>query len=70
MKSIVLTNQAIIGTVNASRSALTLAVQRLEQAMYLVPHSVRAIITKRVPLDAAPDTLRELHGVKDIIQIG
>lgn len=70
MKTIVLSNQAIVGTVNASRSAFALAVQRLEQAMYLVPQSVRGIITKRVPLDAAPDTLREPHGVKDIVQIG
>src|SRR5262245_16637728 len=70
MKSVVLTNQAIIGTVNASRSAFALAVQKLELAMYLIPHSVRGIITKRVPLGSAPDTLREPHGVKDIIQIG
>jgi threonine dehydrogenase-like Zn-dependent dehydrogenase len=69
MKDMVLNNQAIVGTVNAGRSAFVLAVQKLEQAMYLVPGSVRATITKRVPLDAAPETLREPHGVKDIIQI-
>jgi threonine dehydrogenase-like Zn-dependent dehydrogenase len=69
MKDIVLNNQAIVGTVNAGRSAFALAVQKLQQAMYLVPHSVRAIITARVPLDAAPDTLRQPHGVKDIIQV-
>src|SRR5262249_38022899 len=70
MKSMVLTNQAIVGTVNAGRSGFVLAVQRLEQAMYLIPHSVRGIITKRMPLEAAPDALREPHGVKDIVQIG
>jgi threonine dehydrogenase-like Zn-dependent dehydrogenase len=69
MKNLVLNNQAIVGTVNAGRSAFTLAVQKLEQAMYVVPHSVHAIITKRVPLDAAPETLRAPHGVKDIIQV-
>ncbi len=69
MKSIVLNNQAIVGTVNAGRSAFDLAVQKLEQAMYLVPHCVRAIITGRVPLEAAPDTLRGPHGVKDIIRV-
>jgi hypothetical protein len=37
--------------------------------MYLVPDSVRAIITNRVPLDAAPGTLREPHGVKDIVRM-
>jgi hypothetical protein len=58
-----------VGTVNAGRSAFALAVQKLEQAMYLVPDSVRAIITARVPLEAAPDTLRQPHGVKDIIQL-
>jgi threonine dehydrogenase-like Zn-dependent dehydrogenase len=70
MKDIVLANQAIVGTVNAGRSAFTLAVQRLEQAMYLIPDSVRALITKRVPLDEAPETLREPHGVKTIIRVG
>ena len=69
MKDIVLNNQAIVGTVNAGRSAFTLSVQKLEQAMYLVPGSVRAIITKRVPLDAAPETLKQPHGVKDIIRV-
>jgi threonine dehydrogenase-like Zn-dependent dehydrogenase len=69
MKDIVLNNQAIIGTVNAGRSAFGLAIHKLEQAMYLVPDSVRAIITNRVSLDAAPDVLREPHGVKDIVRI-
>jgi glucose 1-dehydrogenase len=69
MKNIVLNNQAIIGTVNAGRSAFALAIQKLEQAMYLVPASVRSIITNRMPLDAAPDALREPHGVKDIVRI-
>jgi threonine dehydrogenase-like Zn-dependent dehydrogenase len=69
MKNIVLNNQAIIGTVNAGRTAFALAVQRLEQAMYLVPHSVRAIITRRITLDDAPDALREPHGVKDIVRM-
>jgi threonine dehydrogenase-like Zn-dependent dehydrogenase len=69
MKDIVLNNQAIVGTVNAGRSAFALAIQKLEQAMYLVPDSVRGIITNRVGLDAAPDMLREPHGVKDIVRI-
>jgi threonine dehydrogenase-like Zn-dependent dehydrogenase len=69
MKDMVLNNQVIVGTVNAGRSAFTLAVQKLEQAMYLVPHSVRAIITKRVPLADAQAMLREPHGVKDIVRV-
>jgi threonine dehydrogenase-like Zn-dependent dehydrogenase len=69
MKSVVLTNQAVVGTVNAGRSAFAQAVHRLEQAMYLVPHSVRGLITRRVPLDAAPGTLRQPHGVKDVVQL-
>ena len=69
MKNIVLNNQAIIGTVNAGRSAFALAIHKLEQAMYLVPDSVRAIMTSRVPLDGAPDALRQPHGVKDIVRI-
>jgi threonine dehydrogenase-like Zn-dependent dehydrogenase len=69
MKGLVLNNQAVVGTVNAGRSAFALAVQKLEQAMYLIPHSVRGIITKRVPLDAGPEILKEPHGVKDIIRV-
>lgn len=41
----------------------------LQHPNAIVPHSVRAIITKRVPMAAAPETLREPHGVKDIIRI-
>jgi threonine dehydrogenase-like Zn-dependent dehydrogenase len=69
MKDMVLNNQAIVGTVNAGRSAFALAVEKLEQAMTLVPDSVRAIITKRIPLEAAPQTLTQPHGVKDIIEV-
>ena len=69
MKSMVLNNQAIIGTVNAGRTGFALAIAKLEQAMYLVPDSVRSIITSRLPLDAAPDALRQPHGVKDIVHI-
>ncbi|NUO58554.1 MAG: glucose 1-dehydrogenase [Hamadaea sp.] len=69
MKDIVLNNQAIVGTVNAGRSAFELAVQKLEQAMYLIPHSVRSIITNRVPLDAGPEVLKQPHGVKDVLRI-
>jgi len=65
----VLNNQAIVGTVNAGRSAFALAVEKLEQAMALVPDSVRTIITERVPLEAAPQALKQPHGVKDIIEV-
>lgn len=69
MKDLVLNNQAIVGTVNAGRTAFALAVQKLEQAMYLVPDSVHAVITGRVPLEDAPQTLRQPHGVKTVIQV-
>lgn len=67
MKDIVLNNQAIVGTVNAGRSAFALAVQKLQQAMYLIPGSVHAIITDRLPLEAVPETLKQPHGVKNVI---
>jgi glucose 1-dehydrogenase len=69
MKDMVLNNQAIVGTVNVGRSAFALAVEKLEQAMALVPDSVRTIITERVPLEAAPQALKQPHGVKDIIEV-
>jgi threonine dehydrogenase-like Zn-dependent dehydrogenase len=69
MRDLVLKNQVVIGTVNASRSAFESAVHRLEQFMVLFPDAVRSLIA-RSPLDQAPDVLVRGRGIKDVIVIG
>src|SRR5262249_13590699 len=51
MREIVLKNQVLFGTVNASRGAFQASVRQLEQFMALFPDAVRGLITERVPLD-------------------
>jgi threonine dehydrogenase-like Zn-dependent dehydrogenase len=68
MRDLVLKNQVVLGTVNASRSAFASAVQRLEQFMVLFPDAVRSLI-ERSPLDDAPDALVRGRGIKDVIAI-
>ncbi|MBU8900585.1 zinc-binding dehydrogenase [Corallococcus sp. H22C18031201] len=69
MRNIVLRNQLLLGTVNASRSAYELALRELEQAMFLFPRSVRALITHRVPIEAAPALITGHGGVKQVIAL-
>ncbi len=70
MRDVVLKNQVLVGTVNASRSAYELALRELEQAMLLFPESVRALITRRVPLAEAPALITSQGGIKQVVQLG
>jgi threonine dehydrogenase-like Zn-dependent dehydrogenase len=69
MRDLVLKNQAVLGTVNASRSAFASAVHLLEQFMALFPDTLRSLID-RSPLDQAPEVLVRGRGIKDVIVIG
>jgi threonine dehydrogenase-like Zn-dependent dehydrogenase len=69
MRNIVLKNQVLFGTVNASRSAFEASVRQLEQFMALFPDAVRGLITKRAKLEDAPALLRQPGGIKQIIQL-
>jgi threonine dehydrogenase-like Zn-dependent dehydrogenase len=69
MRNIVLENQMIMGTVNASRAAFEAAVGQLAQFMTLFPESVRKLITDRVSLEAAPELLRNAGGIKQVLAI-
>ena len=51
MKNIVLNNQAVLGTVNASRADFEEAVRDLERFFASWPEAVQSIITGRHPLD-------------------
>jgi len=68
MRDLVLKNQVVLGTVNASRHAFQSAVHRLEQFMVLFPGAVRSLI-ERSPLDDAPEVLPHGRGIKDVIAI-
>ena len=67
MRNIVLNNQVIFGTVNASRSTFEASVRQLVQFMTIFPDAVRGLITDRVSLDDAPHLLRQATGVKQVV---
>lgn len=69
MRDIVLKNQLVLGTVNASRSAYELALAELEQAMFLFPQSVRALVTRRSPLEEAPQLITKQSGIKQVVRL-
>ena len=69
MRNIVLKNQMIFGTVNASRSTFEASVRQLEQFMTIFPDAVRRLITRRVSLDEAPTLLRQPGGIKQVVVI-
>lgn len=69
MRDIVLKNQLLLGTVNASRSSYELALRELEQGMFLFPQSVRALITHRTPIHEAPALITGQRGIKQVVQL-
>jgi threonine dehydrogenase-like Zn-dependent dehydrogenase len=70
MRDIVLKNQVLFGTVNASRGAFEAAVRQLEQFMGLFPTAVRSLITQRAKLEEVPELLRRSSGIKQIVHFG
>ncbi len=69
MRNIVLKNQVLFGTVNASRAAFEASVQKLEQFMTLFPDAVRGLITERVALEDAPRLLEKPRGIKQVVAL-
>jgi glucose 1-dehydrogenase len=70
MRDLVLKNQIVFGTVNAGRGAFREAIRDLGIFMQQWPDAVRALITARHPLSAAPDVLTgQAGGIKNIIEI-
>jgi glucose 1-dehydrogenase len=69
MRDIVLKNQVVFGTVNASRSAFERSVRALEQFMTLFPGAVRNLISERVALEKAPALLRSRGGIKHVVEV-
>jgi threonine dehydrogenase-like Zn-dependent dehydrogenase len=69
MRNIVLKNQVLFGTVNASRGAFEAAVRQLEQFMGLFPAAVRSLITHGAKLEDVPELLRRPRGIKQVVTI-
>lgn len=67
MRNIVLKNQVLFGTVNASRAAFEGAVRQLEQFMALFPGAVRGLITHHVRLEDALELLHRPSGIKQVV---
>jgi threonine dehydrogenase-like Zn-dependent dehydrogenase len=69
MRNIVLQNQVLFGTVNASRAAFEASVRLMEQFMTLFPNAVRGLITDRARLEDAPALLRKKGGIKQVVSL-
>jgi threonine dehydrogenase-like Zn-dependent dehydrogenase len=71
MRNIVLKNQAVIGTVNADKAAFEAAIRDLGVFMDRWPDALKAIITKRYPIDACRGLLLDrATGIKNVISFG
>jgi threonine dehydrogenase-like Zn-dependent dehydrogenase len=69
MREIVLKNQVLFGTVNASRAAFEASVRQLEQFMTLFPDAVRGLITEKARLEDAPSLLQHASGIKQVVEL-
>jgi threonine dehydrogenase-like Zn-dependent dehydrogenase len=69
MRDLVLKNQLVFGTVNASRRAYATALGELEQAMFLFPESVRSLITHRHGIEEVPAMITAGGGIKRVVHL-
>lgn len=70
VRDLVLENQIVFGTVNAGRDSYEAAIRDLSLFMRRWPDAVRALITARLPISAAPDVLKgKPEGIKNVVQI-
>lgn len=70
MRSLVLGNQVLLGTVNAGRDAFEAAVADLGRFMQRWPDAVRALITDRVALADAPGAMTTRGGgIKTVVEL-
>jgi glucose 1-dehydrogenase len=71
MRNLVLKNQVVFGTVNASRDAFEAAIRDLARFNELWPAALRRLITGRAPISDAPGLLlSEPGGIKNVITLG
>jgi glucose 1-dehydrogenase len=69
MKNIVLLNQAVVGTVNAGRSAFDAAVRDLGDFARAWPNATRSIVTHRHPMADFCRIAGGGDGIKHVIDV-
>ena len=70
MRDMVLKNQLIYGTVNASPTAFESAIRNLSVFTQRWPGALKTIITKRYPLEQAPELLTgKVEAIKNVVAI-
>jgi hypothetical protein len=69
MRNLVLKNHVLCGTVNAGRASFEEGVRDLGSFMQRFPAAVRALITARVNLGDARDTVLSRGGIKSVIEV-
>jgi threonine dehydrogenase-like Zn-dependent dehydrogenase len=70
MRDMVLKNQLIFGTVNASPQAFENSIRNLGCFMQRWPDAVRKLITKRWPIEDAPELLTgKVEAIKNVVAI-
>ena len=71
MRDMVLKNQVLLGTVNASLQSFESAIRDLQIFNQRWPAALRAMITARYPIDKALEPLTgDAHGIKNVVAIG
>ena len=70
MKDLVLKNQVVLGTVNASREAFEHAISDLNEFHRRWPDAVQALITGRFSIDRFEEPLQSAAGIKNVIEVG
>lgn len=71
MRNLVLKNQIVFGTVNASREAFEAAIKDLTNFAKRWPEATKALITGRFPMEGYADLLQgRAGGIKNVLQIG
>ncbi len=70
MRTLVLKNQVVFGTVNAGRDAFEASIHDIGGFSKRWPAAVRSLITGRFPMDAHRDLLLgRADGIKNVIQL-
>ena len=69
MKAIVLQNQIVAGTVNASRRDFGRAIRDLGRFQSAWPNELRGIVTRRAPMEEFCDQATNKQGIKSVIAL-
>jgi len=71
MRNLVLKNNVVFGSVNASRENFEAAVRALGDFVHLWPDEVRGLLTGRFPIEEAPRLLTgRASGIKEVVAVG